>query len=144
MDVLQAGGFTQYEISNYAKPGRESRHNRGYWLGADYLGFGPSAFGTVGLQRWENVRDTAEYTRRVLAGEPPAQFREELTAEQRTGEIAAFRMRMSDGMPVEELQPWAESMAEFERIALVERQGDRTRLTRRGKMLADSVAEAFV
>ena len=44
MDTLNAAGFSQYEISNYARPGHESRHNQAYWLGADYLGFGPSAF----------------------------------------------------------------------------------------------------
>lgn len=144
MDTLAAGGFTQYEISNYAKPGRESRHNRGYWLGADYLGFGPSAFSTVGTRRWENVRDTAEYTRRVLAGESAEGSREELTPAQRAGEIAAFRMRMLEGIPLADLRPWQSSVAEFEQIQLVERIGDRARLTRRGKMLADSVAEAFV
>lgn len=55
MDTLGAAGFAQYEISNYARPGRESRHNQAYWLGADYLGFGPSAFSTVGLHRWQNI-----------------------------------------------------------------------------------------
>ena len=144
MDMLAGGGFTQYEISNYAKPGRESRHNRAYWLGKDYLGFGPSAFSTVGLSRWENIRDTAEYSRLVLAGESPVKFREELTAEQRAGEIAAFRMRMLDGIPMTDLEPWSEAIGEFERIELVERAGECARLTRRGKMLADSVAEAFV
>jgi oxygen-independent coproporphyrinogen-3 oxidase len=144
MDRLAAGGYAQYEISNYARPGRESRHNRAYWLGKDYLGFGPSGFSTVGGLRWENVRDTAEYTRRVLAGKSPALASEVLTSEQRAGEIAAFRMRMSEGMPVAELSRWGDALAEFERIALVERAGDRARLTRRGKMLADSVAEAFV
>lgn len=144
MERLTEGGFHQYEISNYAKPGRESQHNRAYWLGKSYLGFGPSAFSTDGLNRWENVRDTAEYTRRILAGESPTQSREELTTEQRAGEIAAFRMRMSAGIPSEELQPWKESIDEFERIGLIEQNGGIFRLTKRGKMLADSVAEAFV
>ena len=144
MDVLNAGGFIQYEISNYARPGYESRHNRAYWLGADYLGFGPSAFSTVGNQRWENMRDTAEYTCRVLAGEDTVRFREELSSQQRAGEIAAFRLRMGEGMPVADLAPWTDAVTEFERIHLLERAGDRFRLTRRGKMVADSVAEAFV
>jgi oxygen-independent coproporphyrinogen-3 oxidase len=144
MSTLQQAGYAQYEISNYARPGRESRHNRAYWLGKDYLGFGPSAFSTVGQRRWENVRDTAEFTRRIQAGEATVQSREELTAQQRAGEIAAFRMRMSEGMPVEDLEPWGEAMAEFERIQLIERAEGRARLTQRGKMLADSVAEAFV
>ena len=122
----------------------ESRHNRAYWLGADYLGFGPSAFSTVGGERWEHVRDTAEYTRRVLAGEPTASFRESLNEAQRAGEIAAFRLRMGEGMPRTDLARWAEKIAEFEEMHLLEPIGDRLRLTPRGKMMADSVAEAFV
>src|SRR5262249_41173722 len=62
MDTLTGAGFAHYEISNYARPGHESRHNQAYWLGADYLGFGPSAFSTRGLHRWQNIPDTAGYT----------------------------------------------------------------------------------
>ena len=144
MDTLSGAGYAQYEISNYAKVGRESRHNRAYWLGADYLGFGPSAFSTIGTHRWENIRDSAEYIRRVDAGESAAQSHEELTPAQRAGEIAAFRVRMSEGMPVADLEHWRLAITEFEQLELLERAGDRTRLTRRGKMLADSVAEAFI
>ena len=50
-------------------PATNRIHNQAYWLGADYLGFGPSAFSTRGLHRWKNIPDTAEYTRRILAGE---------------------------------------------------------------------------
>ena len=144
MDTLAAAGFAQYEISNYACPGHESQHNRAYWFGADYLGFGPSAFSTIGNERWENVRDTAAYTQRVLAGESAGAFREKLTPTQRAGEIAAFRMRTAEGMPREELTPWATSMAELEKIGLLETSGENLRLTRRGRMLADSVGEALV
>ena len=85
MDTLTAAGFSHYEISNYARAGRESRHNLAYWQGRDYLGFGPGAFSTVGCERWENVRDTAEYTRRVMAGESTRGFVETLTDVQRRG-----------------------------------------------------------
>src|SRR5947207_363140 len=51
MRMLESAGFAHYEISNYARPGYESAHNRGYWAGYDYLGIGPSAFSTVGMQR---------------------------------------------------------------------------------------------
>jgi len=144
MEGLTGAGFVQYEISNYAKPGHESQHNRAYWLGRDYLGFGPSAFSTVGNRRWENIRDTAEYSRRAIGGECTAHSREELTTLQRAGEIAAFRLRMGEGMPVEDLLPWIEAVSEFEKNDLLERAGGRMRLTPRGKMVADSVAEAFV
>ena len=144
MDRLGAAGFRHYEISNHAQPGHESQHNRAYWLGADYLGFGPSAFSTTGLERWENVRDTAAYTQRVLAGESPAGFRETLTEAQRVGEIAAFRMRTIEGMPLTTLAPWEKEMAQFREAGLLEQAGESLRLTRRGKLLADTVAMAFV
>lgn len=144
MDRLGEAGFVHYEISNHARPGHESQHNRAYWLGKDYLGFGPSAFSTVGLSRWENVRDTAAYSAKVLAGESAAGFREQLTENQRAGEIAAFRMRTIEGMPVSELVPWGSEMDRLTDAGLLERSGQNLRLTRRGRLLADSVAEAFV
>jgi oxygen-independent coproporphyrinogen-3 oxidase len=144
IDALTGAGLAHYEISNYARPGHESAHNRAYWLGADYLGFGPGAFSTVGVSRWENIRDTAGYTRRILGGESAAGFREELTPRTRAGEIAAFRIRMADGMPRTELAPWSGAIAGFEKIGLLEESSGNLRLTRRGKLLADSVAEAFV
>ena len=144
MDTLTSGGFAQYEISNYARPGCESQHNRAYWLGADYLGFGPGAFSTVGFSRWENVRDTAAYTRGMLGGSDVTGFREELDADTRAGEIAAFRIRMAEGIPATEIARWSEAITEFEKLGLAVRSGGTLRLTRRGKLLADSVAEAFV
>ena len=144
MDTLAGAGFSQYEISNYARHGHESVHNRAYWLGADYLGFGPGAFSTVGLSRWENIRDTAGFTRGMLAGESVSGFREELTSRTRAGEIAAFRIRTSEGIPRAELSEWADAIAGYEKIHLLEEASGNLRLTRRGKLLADSVAEAFV
>src|SRR5262249_13518247 len=85
IDTLTGAGFEHYEISNYARPGFESAHNFAYWRGADYLGFGPSAFSTLGLHRWQNVPDSAVYMQRVLAGESAAGFSEKLTRETRAG-----------------------------------------------------------
>jgi oxygen-independent coproporphyrinogen-3 oxidase len=144
IDTLTAGGFGHYEISNYAQPGFESTHNFAYWRGADYLGFGPSAFSTVGLRRWQNVPDTAAFTERVLAGESAQHFSEELTEVTRAGEVAAFAMRTRDGMATDALQRWHQEMREFHELGFVEHRGSRTVLTRRGKLMADAVAEAFV
>lgn len=144
MDTLTAAGFAQYEISNYARPGFESAHNSAYWRGADYLGFGPSAFSTVGLRRWQALPDTAEYTRRVLAGESVEHFTEELSPATRAGEIAAFAVRTREGLATTELARWGEALEEFANLGFLENRGDRVVLTRRGKLMADSVAEAFV
>ena len=71
MSILEDAGYEQYEISNYARPGFSSVHNRAYWLGKDYLGIGPSAFSTVGMKRWQNVCDYRTYIDRVLSGQSP-------------------------------------------------------------------------
>lgn len=144
MDTLTAGGFDQYEISNYARSGCESRHNQAYWRGADYLGFGPSAFSTVGGRRWQNIPDTAEYTRRILAAENTASFTEELSPATRRGEIMAFALRTREGVRIDDLQPWAAEVQEFRDLGFLEDRNDRVVLTRRGKMMADTVAEMFV
>lgn len=142
--TLTGAGFAHYEISNYARPDRESRHNLAYWQGANYLGFGPSAFSTVGLDRWENVRDTAEYQRRILAGESTTGFTEQLSETTRRGEIAAFAMRTSRGLSLDEVEPWKKEIAHFLDIGLLAENAGRVKLTPRGKLLADAVAEAFV
>ncbi|MEA3211106.1 MAG: hypothetical protein QOE70_4163 [Chthoniobacter sp.] len=144
MDMLMGAGFAHYEISNYARPGRESRHNQAYWHGADYLGFGPSAFSTRGLHRWQNIPDTAEYTRRVLADESPRSFEEHLTETTRRGEILAFALRTARGVNASELTPWAEAIREFEELGFLIENDGRVSLTRRGKLMADTVAEVFV
>lgn len=144
IDTLTGAGFEHYEISNYARPGFESAHNFAYWRGSDYLGFGPSAFSTVGLHRWQNVADTAAYTERVLSGEKVAQFTEELSLATRAGEIAAFAVRTREGIDTTSLERWGKEMREFRELGFLEDRGERTVLTRRGKLMADSVAEAFV
>jgi oxygen-independent coproporphyrinogen-3 oxidase len=144
IDTLTAAGFDHYEISNYARPGFESIHNFAYWRGADYLGFGPSAFSTVGLRRWQNVPSSSDYMDRIMAGESVISFTEELTAETRAGEIAAFAMRTREGIATDSLHRWSKEMREFHELGFLEKRGDRTILTRRGKLMADSVAQAFV
>jgi coproporphyrinogen III oxidase-like Fe-S oxidoreductase len=142
--TLESAGLAHYEISNYARPGFESRHNLAYWLGADYLGFGPSAFSTVGLDRWQNIPDTMEYMRRIRAGESGGEFRESLSSRTRTGEILAFGLRTANGIDQSTAAPWRNELAPFFQHGLVFEDGNRIRLTARGKLLADSVAEVFV
>ena len=142
--TLESAGLVHYEISNYARPGFESRHNLAYWRGANYLGFGPSAFSTVGLNRWQNIANTVEYNRRILAGESAGEFRETLTPRTRDGEIMAFGLRTASGVPQSAIAPWREELSPHFEHGLVIEDGNRVRLTPRGKLLADSVAEVFV
>jgi len=144
MDLLQAGGYAQYEISNFALPGRESLHNYGYWNGNDYLGFGPSAFSTIGTHRWQNIPDSGAYIARMGAGASAISFEETISDKTRTGETLAFGLRTARGISAQAAAPWDADLAEMHSLGLLETRDGRLLLTRRGKLMADSVAEAFV
>ncbi len=143
--ILESAGYAQYEISNFARTDRECRHNLGYWRGEDFVGLGPSAWSTVGLRRWQNVPDTSAYIQGLLATGAPPRSVESLTPEIRRGESMAFGIRTSEGVPVAELR--SSELAELEpwtSEGMTEQVGDRLRLTRSGRLLADSIAEIFV
>ena len=99
MSILEAAGYEQYEISNYARPGFRSAHNRAYWSGSDYLGIGPSAFSTVGMTRFQNVPDFRRYADTILSGKPATGSVEQLTPEIKRAEKIALSLRTLDGAP---------------------------------------------
>jgi oxygen-independent coproporphyrinogen-3 oxidase len=144
MQMLEAAGFVHYEISNYARPGFESTHNRGYWAGDDYLGIGPSAFSTVGMKRWQNVCDYRGYADRVLAGSSPIESTEALTPEMKRTERIALGLRTRDGIARRELEARPNESRQLIELGLLRELNGSFILTPRGKLLADSVAEAFV
>ena len=144
MDELCGAGYVQYEVSNYSRPGHESQHNSACWRGDDYLGFGPGAFSTRGNARWQNIPDSAAYAARVLSGDCPESFREELSPQTRQGEQIAFSLRTQRGVDFATLKPWHGQVNEFLALNLLQSEDGRITLTRKGKLLADSVAEIFV
>ena len=142
--LLGESGYLQYEVSNYALPGRESRHNSAYWSGKDYIGLGPSAFSTVGSRRWRNIRETGIYSETTLAGKTAIDFEEEVTEELKSRERAAFGMRTLMGVDKEDAKPWESDLLGMENKGLVSLTEGRWLLTPRGRLLADTVAEIFV
>jgi oxygen-independent coproporphyrinogen-3 oxidase len=144
MSILADAGYEHYEISNYARPGFQSAHNRAYWAGQDYLGIGPSAFSTRGLERWQNVCDYRAYADRVLASQSPMASTESLTPEMKRAERVALSLRTGDGVSVSDLENFAQQTDEFVTLGLLRQSDGRFVLTRKGKSLADSVAEAFI
>lgn len=144
MSILEAAGYEHYEISNYARPGFRSAHNRAYWSGSDYLGIGPSAFSTVGMTRWQNIADFRRYADTILSGKPAISSVEQLTPEMKRAEKIALSLRTLDGAPAKLLEPFPNETREFVRLGLLRKARNNFILTRTGKSLADSVAEAFV
>ena len=144
MSVLETAGYEHYEISNYAQPGFRSAHNRSYWSGSDYLGVGPSAFSTVGMTRLQNISDFRRYADAVLSGKLIVSSVEQLTSEMKRTEKIALGLRTADGAPAQLLESFPDETREFIRLGLLRRSRGNFLLTRAGKALADSVAEAFV
>lgn len=142
MTTLERAGYEHYEISNYARPGFRSEHNRAYWRGADYIGIGPSAFSTRGFERWQNVADHNEYARRLSANESPVASIEKLTPAMKRTEHIALGLRTREGIVADTIdQSRAEELISN---GLLARQANHFALTRAGKLLADSVAEEFL
>ena len=144
MSILEAAGYGHYEISNYARPNFTSAHNRAYWRGENYLGIGPSAFSTIDLQRCQNVCDYREYIARLLEGRCPIASTENLTLEMKRTERIALGLRTREGVSAALVKDRQDVAEEFAALGLIRRISDQIRLTRRGKCVADSVAEAFV
>jgi putative oxygen-independent coproporphyrinogen III oxidase len=143
-DTLDAAGLRWYEVSNWAlAPAARCRHNMGYWLGADWWGAGPGAHSHVGGVRWWNVKHPARYATVLAEGRSPAVGREVLTDADRTIERILLELRLADGLPLTALAGTAPAEARaavgdglLDGTALDE---GRCVLTRRGRLLADSV-----
>jgi len=145
IDMLTGAGYRQYEISNFAKPGRECAHNIAYWESEDYIGLGPSACSTVGDKRWQNAPNTDQYVTAMRHGSRALAYEEPLTPQLRAAERAAFGMRMNAGVPGELLRGrWDKQIAELLSADLVQWSHDRLQPTKRGILFADEVASRFV
>jgi putative oxygen-independent coproporphyrinogen III oxidase len=144
-EVLRVHGYANYEISNWALPGNECRHNLAYWLGDDWWGVGPGAHSHVGGVRWWNLRHPRDYAARLAGGQSPAQGREVLTDTERHTERVILELRLVDGLPVAELSPTELARAQFsvaDGLARIE--GGRLLLTERGRLLADGVIRSLL
>lgn len=96
--TLDAAGYPQYEISNAARSGRESRHNLKYWTSGDWWGFGSGAHSTVGDLRWQNLAHTADYAARVEAGRSVRQEEHVIGPERRVEEALFTGLRLTRGI----------------------------------------------
>ena len=136
--VLSAAGYGWEEISNWALPGHECRHNRLYWDQGDYRGIGSAAHSHRDGRRWWNVRTPDRYVREIDAGRSPTAGDELLTDEQRRFEALALRIRTREGVPTGTLPD------DPDLDGLVERGGGRAVLTVRGRLLANVVTARLV
>ncbi|HYF26681.1 MAG TPA: radical SAM family heme chaperone HemW [Baekduia sp.] len=142
---LTAAGLRWYEIANWAASGSaRCAHNLAYWRGADWWGAGPGAHSHVDGVRWWNVRHPTAWARRVAAGAVPEAGREVLTKAQRHTERILLEVRLAEGLDAAVLG--AAGRAALPGLVaggLVEDRTDRVVLTRRGRLLADTVVLAL-
>ncbi len=154
IDRLAGAGLAMYEISNFARPGHESRHNLVYWANDAYFGFGVGAARYVRGIRSVNTRELPAYLRRIEAGEPAIGPTEQLAPEERARETAVLMLRRTrlgldrddfcwrTGFDIDQLAGAA--IERYMTLGLLEDDGTRLRLTREGIFVADDILAAFL
>ncbi len=153
IDSIQAAGFEHYEVSNFARPGHQCRHNLTYWRAEEYLAFGPGAASYLNGVRTTNCRSVPKWLQSWTRGESCIQEREQLSSEDRSREAIMLGLRMRTGLnlarfeethhcSVESLEP--ESLRRYLEKGLLEISDGFLRLTREGLMIADTVVSDFL
>jgi putative oxygen-independent coproporphyrinogen III oxidase len=130
---LRRMGYHHYEISNWAKPGFESKHNLKYWRREPYLGFGAGAHSFSGAERWANAHDAAPFVNALESGRLPIEQHEKVTLEQALEEEMFLGLRQLDGIDVAHIEEeyGVKLSARFDSLAsagLIEREGSIVRL----------------
>jgi oxygen-independent coproporphyrinogen-3 oxidase len=137
---LQAAGLEAYEISNWARPGHECRHNLLYWRQGEYLGIGCAAHGHTGGRRWWTVRTPERYIDLVTSGRRPEAGGEALDAQGRAEEALTLALRTRAGASVDAGSPRAAAVLDdLAAAGLVERSDGAVRLTRPGRLVANDI-----
>lgn len=150
---LRAAGYQQYEISNFARPGHRCRHNENYWACGEYLGLGVGAASYLGGERRTQTRLLSAYVDAAVEGRPIPAESECLEGPKRVGEAIMLALRTSQGVGLHDFKErygidvarhYAPVVSRYSEAGLLERIGERMRLTERGRFLANDVCGAFV
>jgi oxygen-independent coproporphyrinogen-3 oxidase len=150
LDRLAAAGYEQYEISNFSKPGFESRHNSKYWTLDPVFGFGVSAHSFDGNQRFSNERDTAKYVEMIESSETAEVTREDIDI---GSEFVFLGLRLENGIDladyenrfgVDLIRKHGDDIAGLIDANLVDLEDDRLWLTPKGKLYSNEVFAVFV
>lgn len=148
MDRLLSAGYEHYEISNFARPGKRSRHNSHYWQGVPYLGIGPSAHSYTSDARQWNIANNTLYIKNILENNIPAE-KEILTPDMQWNEYIMTSLRTIEGCNLEEIkEKWGQGegqklkakMVKFIAAGQIVLQDQRLTLTKQGKLFADAIA----
>jgi oxygen-independent coproporphyrinogen-3 oxidase len=153
MARLDAAGYTQYEISNVSRPGRQSRHNLKYWTDQEWLGFGCGAHSTRKGAREKNIASISEYNTAVRAGRSLVAERRTLCNQDRFEEAVFTGLRLTEGIRLGQVESrygidvWArygQELQPFVDQRLLIYDDGSLRLTREGMLLANEVMAVFI
>jgi len=152
-DMLERAGYRQYEISNWARPGYESRHNLTYWTGGDYLGLGCGAHSFLNGTRYAGTDSLDEYLETLGAGRLVRQVADSLTPRMALGEAVMLGLRLNVGVMADDIRArfgidlqehFKTEIAELVALGLLEEDKRRLRLTPRGRLLGNEVFIRFL
>ncbi len=149
---LEEAGFRQYEISNFAKPGFQSRHNLKYWMGKPYLGFGPGAHSDFSGKRYSFRKDLEGYIRAVLEGGSMIEECAEIPARERSGEYLMLRLRTLRGVEeweyrrefYQNFDPIEQKLLSFERQGWCVKEDGRWHFTPTGFLVSNQLIGALL
>jgi len=150
---LSEAGFVAYEISNFAKPGEECRHNLLYWEGGNYIGLGPSAASHIEGWRWRNRPHLGEWERALEARQMPTMDVEHLTPRRRAGELVMLQLRLARGVVFTDVarrsgihiaEEFAAVIERLMGLGLIQVREDGFGLSEKGLNVADAVAGEFL
>ena len=153
MARLDAAGYEQYEISNVARSGRESRHNLKYWTDGEWLGFGCGAHSTRRAVRWKNLSSTTEYIAAVASGGQLGVERRELHGREALEEALFTGLRLTRGIDVHAVkirynadvwEIYGAELEPFREAGLLIYDGRLLRLSRAGMLLANEIMSQFL
>ena len=147
VERLEQAGYPQYEISNFARPGYQSRHNLKYWMGRPYLGFGPGAHSDFGGRRYSFVRDLDRYIRGILGGGSVIDESDIVPHRERGGEYLMLRLRTTRGIEEWEYRrefsmnfdPLEQKLEEYERQGWAMKRDRRWHLTPKGFLVSNQL-----
>lgn len=151
--ILREYGFEQYEISNYAKKGRECRHNVGYWIRQDYLGFGLGASSLYGKERFANTQDMKKYLENSRTPEKIREKEPPLTREDEMAEFMFLGLRMTRGISKAEFERqfgseidaiYGDVLRKYKSMRLLLEENGRIFLSREGIHVSNSVMADFL
>ena len=147
VDFLASNGYAQYEISNFAQRGHESRHNMKYWLLGDYAGFGASAASLMGGTRYSFTDDVEKYISSALSGAPLVKELEETGLRERSAEYIMLGMRTTYGVSAEDYEKFFRGgfraieplLRSYQKYGYAREQGGRWSFTPRGFLVSNSL-----